>query len=117
MSSSYTAWQGRNARLAIIATLSACALVAAPSWAATRTHTVTIDGTSFSPETISVKRGDRVVWRNKDPFPHTATAGSKAFDSGSIGAGKSWTYVASKPGTFEYVCTFHPNMKAKLIVE
>lgn len=97
--------------------LTAGGVVALPAVAAPRTHTVTIEGTSFSPQTITVKRGDRVVWKNKDPFPHTATSTDKAFDSGNIDEGKSWTYVAAKSGTFDYVCTLHPTMKAKLIVE
>jgi plastocyanin len=52
---------------------------------------------------------------NKDPFPHTATA-KGAFDSGSIGADASWTWVADKTGTFDYLCTLHPVMKAQLVV-
>ena len=68
----------------------ALCLALAAHTAAGATHTVTMDGTAFSPETLTVKRGDRVVWVNKDPFPHTATATSKAFDSKGIAPGKSW---------------------------
>jgi plastocyanin len=71
----------------------------------------------FSPETLQVKRGDVVVWANKDLFPHTATADGKAFDSASIDAEKRWQYVASARGEYAYSCTFHPTMKARLIVE
>jgi plastocyanin len=88
--------------------------VATPAVAAT-THTVAMDGTRFIPETLSVKQGDRVVWVNKDPFPHTATAGG-TFDSKSVGTGESWSYVAGKAGEFPYVCTLHPGMKGTLIV-
>lgn len=102
-----------TARLVAMAGLLAVAGAAA---AAPATHTVTIDGTRFSPESLTVARGDHVVWVNKDPFPHTATATGKAFDSGSIAAGAKWTYRATRTGTFEYVCTFHPTMKATLTV-
>jgi plastocyanin len=37
-------------------------------------HTVTIEATSYKPETITVKKGESVTWINKDPFPHTVTA-------------------------------------------
>jgi plastocyanin len=57
-----------------------------------------------------------VTWENRDPFPHTVTSAG-TFDSGSIPADGHWRYVASKPGRFEYICTFHPNMKGVLIVE
>jgi len=83
---------------------------------AVNTHTVVMDGTRFIPDTVTVKRGDRVVWVNKDPFPHTVTA-ARAFDSKSIAAGDSWSYVARESGEFAYVCTLHPGMKGTLIVQ
>ena len=70
----------------------------------------------FRPAALTVRHGDRVVWRNKDLVPHTATAAQR-FDSQAIGAGGSWTYVAGKPGTLRYVCTFHPGMAATLTIE
>jgi plastocyanin len=80
------------------------------------THTVVMDGTRFIPKALTVKRGDRVVWINKDFFPHTATAG-RTFDSKSIAAGGSWSYIADTPGALAYVCTLHPGMKGTLIVQ
>jgi len=80
------------------------------------THTVVIEGLKFVPAAIMVKRGDTVVWVNKDPYPHTATA-KGVFDSGSIAEGGSWKYTARRAGEHSYLCTFHPNMKAVLRVE
>jgi plastocyanin len=80
------------------------------------THTVTMDGTSYAPATIVVKKGETVTWVNKDPFPHTVTAAGK-FDSRSIAANGKWTYRATKRGEFPYICTLHPNMKGTLKVE
>jgi len=79
-------------------------------------HTVVIDGTKYKPETLTIKRGETVVWINKDPFPHTVTA-KGVFDSHDIGAGRSWKYTARKAGEFAYICTLHPNMKGTLKVE
>lgn len=90
--------------------------VALPLAAGAATHTVTIEGMQFVPATLGVKKGDRVVWKNKDVVPHTATA-KGGFDSRSIAAGKSWSHVARKPGRHEYVCSFHPGMKATLVVQ
>ena len=84
--------------------------------AAAETHTVVMDGVKFVPESLTVNRGDTIVWQNKDPFPHTVTA-KGVFDSHDIAAGKSWRYTARKTGEFAYVCTLHPNMKATLIVK
>jgi plastocyanin len=80
------------------------------------THTVVIEDLKYTPETLVVKRGDVVVWINKDPYPHTVTA-KGVFDSRSIAAGQSWKYTARKAGEYHYLCTFHPNMKGTLRVE
>ncbi len=82
-----------------------------------KTHTVTIDGTTFQPELLTVAAGDTVVWINKDPFPHTATSKAGAFDSGTIAPEKSWTFRTVKKGEFDYICTLHPTMKARLTVK
>jgi len=70
----------------------------------------------FAPATLKVKRGDVVVWTNRDPFPHTATAAG-VFDSKSIAEGKSWRFRAGRAGSFAYVCTLHSNMAGTLEVE
>ena len=102
-------------RRPIVFALLACA-VSATVYAKATAHTVEIDGLKYSPAMLSVKRGDTVTWVNKDPFPHTVTAHG-AFDSGDIPAGGRWTLVARKPGTYGYICTYHPNMKGVLKVE
>ena len=97
-----------------------CAMASSAALPAERaaTHTVVIEATSFKTPALTIKRGDAVVWVNKDPFPHTATATAKGgFDSGSIAAGASWKRVFAKPGDYAYICTFHPNMKATLHVD
>lgn len=102
--------------LALLASGLTLGSVGGASTAGPKTHTVTIEGTAFTPDRLSVAVGDTVVWINKDPFPHTATSAG-TFDSGGIAPAKSWKFVAAKKGTFDYVCTFHPTMKARLMVE
>ena len=80
-------------------------------------HTVVIENMQYNPAQLRVRRGERIVWVNKDLFPHTVTAASRAFDSGSIAADSSWTYVASKAGEYAYGCTFHPTMKGMIEVQ
>lgn len=84
--------------------------------AASTTHTVVIADMKFSPESLTVKSGDTIVWVNKDFFPHNARAQDGSFGSPDLGTNKNWRYVASKPGTFAYVCTLHPTMKATVTV-
>jgi plastocyanin len=82
----------------------------------TRPAQVAIDGTRYAPEVVTVARGERVTWINRDPFPHTVTAHG-AFDSGDIAAGRSWSFTARKAGRYDYICTLHPNMKGPIVVE
>ena len=84
---------------------------------APQTYHVTIEAMRFTPQVLTVRRGDRVVWINKDPFPHTTTADRKRFDSRSIEPNASWTYVARKPGDYDYGCSLHPTMKGTLAVQ
>ena len=83
--------------------------------------TVVIRWFKFEPATVTVHAGDTVEWKNDDFVPHTATADSEpqkpAFDSGTIDTGAAWRYVAREKGTYNYICTRHPNMKGKLIVQ
>ncbi|WP_035475216.1 cupredoxin domain-containing protein [Burkholderia sp. WSM2230] len=85
--------------------------------AAPKTYIVTIENMQFNPATLTVKRGERVQWINKDLFPHTVTAGTHAFDSRSIAANASWFYAPAKPGSYLYGCTFHPTMHGTLTVQ
>lgn len=88
--------------------------------AATGPANTTIDIRQFKyfPAVVTVHPGDKVRWTNSDTVPHTATAEDKSFDSGSIAAGESWILtVPAKKGNYLYLCTFHPNMRAKLIVQ
>ena len=103
---------------AALALASTAVVVSLPAWADATpvTHTVVMHATAYAPLALTVKRGDTVVWVNKDPFPHTATA-KGVFDSKSIAAGASWKYKARKAGGYTYICSFHPNMLGTLRVE
>ena len=85
-----------------------------------RVHHVMMQGMVFTPAQLTVRRGDTVIWENKDLVPHTATAGPKAaapFDSGSIAVDTSFKWVARKRGDYPYICTLHPGMVGSLTVE
>src|SRR5205823_4393756 len=60
-----TATAQRVFRVAAVVTLCMAASAAPTASAAPKTHTVTIEGTRFVPETLTVHEGDRVTWVNK----------------------------------------------------
>ena len=80
-------------------------------------HTILIEGTSFTPQSLIVRRGDTVVWKNKDPFPHTVTARNRQFDSGILAEDQSWQCTAKDSGEFPYFCTLHQTMTGELVVK
>ena len=100
-------------RVVLAAALLSLATMAVPAHAAT--IQIVMENLVISPAETSVKAGDTIEWINKDVFAHTATARNGDFDV-TIPPKKTVTSVVKKPGTVEYYCRFHPNMKAVLIV-
>lgn len=96
------------------AACAALALAAACGGGPPAAHPVEIRGFRYLPDTVVAAPGDTVVWTNADVVPHTATA--RGWDTGQIGAGASGRIVAERPGTYPYVCAYHPNMRGTLIV-
>jgi plastocyanin len=79
--------------------------------------TVDIANFAFAPRDIQAKVGQKITFTNQDSAPHTATATEGAkFDSGQLDQGKSFSYTAKKAGTFQFVCSFHPNMTGTITV-
>ncbi len=78
---------------------------------------VQIKDFKYTPDPATVQVGQRVLWRNEDAAPHTATAKGK-FDSKELDSSGQfeWTPEPEDAGTIEYVCTIHPNMKGSLTV-
>ena len=82
-----------------------------------RTHRIEIKGMVYAPAELMVAPGDTVVWVNHDIVPHTATADGRQFDSGSLSPSAEWSLVVRDRGRLPYTCTFHPPMKAALVVK
>lgn len=78
------------------------------------THVVTIENMKFNPAAITVKKGDKVTFINKDIVAHNATETNNAWASPMLQNGQSWTFSPDK--TSEYYCTVHVVMKGKIIV-
>ncbi len=71
----------------------------------------------FKPAQIQVAVGTLVVWFNDDSTEHTVTSQDGWLDSGPIAPGKTYAHQMTKPGTFSYSCTIHPDMKGTLVVQ
>lgn len=106
--------------IAALAAIGVLTLAGAPARFADpvpRRHVVEIQGMKFHPEVLQVRRGDTVVWINRDMVPHTATSTRKSgWDTGPLRQGASGQYVARHRGEDPYFCQLHPVMVGKLIV-
>lgn len=81
---------------------------------------------SYSPDTVSVKKGDSIQVTNKDSVPHTVTNGKdasdptsgKLFDTSIINAGSTAQVSTTKlsAGSYPFHCTIHPYMTGLLKV-
>jgi len=76
--------------------------------------TVRMAGLAFAPGTLTVARGATVVFDNEDTAPHTVTARSGGVDSGVIDPGRQFSLTVSDG--FDYFCSIHPSMTAKIAV-
>jgi plastocyanin len=79
--------------------------------------TIKAAGFAFAPKSVTVKKGQKVTWTNSDPAPHNITSSDGTIKSKDFTKGQSFTYTATKAGTFNYICTIHPQMKATLTVQ
>ena len=76
--------------------------------------TVKMAGLAFAPGTLTVARGSTVVFDNDDTAPHTVTARSGGVDSGVLDPGKQFSLAVTDG--FDYFCSIHPSMTAKIAV-
>ena len=80
------------------------------------TDEVEIEDFAFNPSPITVKKGTKVTWTNKDTAEHTVTGTSGGPDSGLFGKGESYSFTFNEVGAFSYFCEPHPHMTGTVIV-
>jgi plastocyanin len=82
------------------------------------TQQVMMQDYAFSPAALTVRVGDTVTWMQHDQAPHdvVTTSAPVAFRSPQLSAGQSWSYTFRQPGTYQYYCSVHPDMRASVTV-
>lgn len=93
------------------------ALPTRPGVAAAVAPQVKIDNFSFSPQEITVQVGTKVIWVNQDDTPHTVTSVDGKFKSRALDTDDQFSFTFGEPGTYEYFCSVHPKMTAKVVVK
>ncbi len=80
-------------------------------------YEVTIDNFSFGPADLTVPAGSTVTWVNHDDIPHTVVSTEKKFASQALDTGDKFSFEFKTAGTYEYFCSLHPRMTAKVVVQ
>ena len=118
-----TTAQGQNAT-----TAQAPAAAGSPGTALTILEGSSVQGSpDFDPDTLTVKKGDKITVTNKDTLPHTVTSGTgptdpnsaKQFDTSIIEPGATADIETTNitPGDYPFHCSVHPYMTGKLVVQ
>lgn len=78
--------------------------------------TVTISSVSngFVPPSITIQKGETIVWTNRDINAHTATGSN--FSSGTVQPNQSYSREFTSTGSYDYTCSIHPSMKGTINV-
>lgn len=82
---------------------------------------------SYTPDSLTVSKGDVIAVSNEDSVPHTVTSGSgpqdpnsaKLFDTSIIMAAESGEVDTAtlEAGEYQYYCTVHPFMTGLITVQ
>lgn len=78
---------------------------------------VLIENFTFSPSSITVKKGTTVTWTNNDSAGHNAFSKQDGGPKGPIlKKGETYSFTFDKTGVFNYMCEPHPHMKGTVTV-
>jgi plastocyanin len=69
----------------------------------------------YVPESLTVNVGQTVRWTNYDNVLHDVVG--SGIESEYLKQGETFTYTFEQEGTYDYICTIHPWMEGKVIVE
>jgi len=81
-------------------------------------HTITQKGKKFSEASLSIPKGDILVFVNDDNVAHNiySQSPSNEFNLGSVLPGNSVPVTFDKSGDVDILCAIHPLMKMKVKV-
>lgn len=77
---------------------------------------VRMSGSRFQPATLTIAPGATVRWFIDDALPHTVTAADASWDSGNLAPGGTFERRYDLPGTYPYLCRYHPGMVGTIVV-
>lgn len=88
-----------------------------PARSPTGSDRVEIFNNQFGPGALRVRLGATVVWANYDAVPHDVKAADRSFESGNLPTLGRYFVTFTRPGTVEYFCAVHLEMRGRIVVE
>ena len=74
-----------------------------------------VDGNHFRPPTVTIARGTKVRWVNRDNVTHTTTSNTGIWDT-TLAPGERFARRFRRAGEFDYRCTIHTGMFGTIVV-
>ena len=81
---------------------------------------ISLNRMAFFPNALTVTAGTTVKWTNSavDKIDHAVFSPDGLFNSATLKPGDTFTFTFTKPGTYQYICSFHPDqMRARVEVK
>lgn len=104
-------------RLAVVLAVALAAAAIGPvAMAEDKATPVTIHNYAFDPPVVTVPKGGKITWTNRDDTPHTVVAADKRFRSPALDTGDTFSRTFDEVGSFPYVCGLHPQMRGSVVV-
>ena len=102
---------------AVVLAIGAAALTVTASFATGgSTEGVSIRDYAYEPVNLRVPVGATITWTNHDGAPHDARAKDGSWTTDMLTRGEKDSITFDTPGDYEYYCTVHPDMIARLTV-
>ena len=86
-----------------------------PAVTPAKTVGVSVANFSFNPATITINKGDTVIWTNQDPVSHQIAGAG--LNGPVMSKGQSYSFAFNTTGTFAYHCAIHPSMTGTVVVQ
>jgi plastocyanin len=79
---------------------------------------ITMSGYRYSPQLVTVRAGQKIVWTNRGAITHDVKAiRGGSFASKTLAKGDDFQTTVKEPGLVDYECTLHPGMLATIVVQ
>ncbi len=77
---------------------------------------ITLANFKFTPASVVVSPGTRIIWTNHDSDPHTVDSVKNLWTSEAVDPDGTFARVFKAAGSFAYYCSIHPFMHGSVIV-